>query len=82
MMASAFDQVRAAVAKVDALTHTIEAMLDDTDWNDEDRRLLERLVHFVGAVAETAAAAVVVIERISAILLDRRSRRDAEPEKR
>ena len=80
MMASAFDQVRAAVAKVDALAHTVVAMLDDTDWNDEDRRHLERLVHFVGAVAETTAAAVVVIERLNAALLDRRSRRGAEPE--
>ena len=81
MMASAFDQIRAVVAKVDALVHAVEAVLADTDWNDEDRRHLERLVHFVGAVAETAAAAVVVIERLNAALLDRRPRRDTEPEK-
>ena len=82
MTAPAFDQIHDVVAKVGSLNHMVEAMLEDTDWNDDDRQHLERLAHFLGVIAETAAATVVIIERLNAAFIDWRSRRGAEPEKR
>jgi hypothetical protein len=80
MMPSAFDEIRTAVAKVDALAHAVESMFDDTDWNGEvDRQHLERMAHFVGAVAEAAAAAVVVVDHLNADLLNPAITTDEKP---
>lgn len=60
--AGAVDALRQLVARVDALAHATETLLDQMLWNDDDdddaRRRLEHLAHLMGATAEAARVAV------------------------
>ena len=68
---AAYDNARTAVAKVDALAHALEKLFDDAPLRGEiDRQRLERLAHLVGATAEAAAAALLVVDRLGADLLN------------
>jgi len=68
---AAYDDLRTAVAKVDALAHAVEMMFDDAPWGGEiDSQRLERLAHLVGATAEAAAAALVAVDTLNADLLN------------
>jgi hypothetical protein len=61
------DELRALIAKTDALTHATAELFDDVVRLEvtEDRRSLERLAHLVGAAADAAAAAVEASERLA-----------------
>jgi two-component sensor histidine kinase len=59
--AGAVDALRQLVARVDALAHATEALLERMIWNDDEddtRRRLEHLAHLMGATAEAARVAV------------------------
>lgn len=59
--ADAVDGLRQLVARVDALAHATEALLERMIWNDDEddaRRRLEHLAHLMGATAEAARLAV------------------------
>jgi hypothetical protein len=68
---AAYDNVRTAVAKTDALAHALEKMFDEAPLRGEiDRQRLERLAHLVGATAEAAAAALVAVDTLNPDLLN------------
>jgi len=70
-MMLAFDEIRIAVARVDSLASAAEAMFDDTTFDSNlDRQRIERLAHLIGATAEAAAAAIVVVDRLNADALN------------
>jgi predicted ABC-type transport system involved in lysophospholipase L1 biosynthesis ATPase subunit len=70
-MMLAFDEIRIAVARVDSLASAAEAMFDDTTFDGNlDRQRIERLAHLIGATAEAAAAAIVVVDRLNADALN------------
>jgi hypothetical protein len=54
------EDLRALIAKTDALTHATAELFDDVVHVDavDDRRTLERLAHLVSAAADAAALAV------------------------
>ena len=59
--AGAVDALRQQVARVDALAHATEALLEQMIWNDDEDdapRRLEHLAHLMGATAEAAREAV------------------------
>jgi len=62
------EDLRALIAKTDALTHATAELFDDVVRVDavDDRRSLERLAHLVGAAAEAASAAVEAGDRLAA----------------
>lgn len=61
------EDLRALIAKTDALTHATAELFDDVVRLDvvDDRRSLERLAHLVGAAADAAAAAVEASEQLA-----------------
>lgn len=61
------EELRALIAKTDALTHATAELFDDVVHVDAvaDRRSLERLAHLVGAAADAAAAAVELGDRLA-----------------
>jgi hypothetical protein len=66
-----FDEIRIAVARVDSLASAAESMFDNTSFGaGVDRQTIERLAHLIGATAEAAAAAVVVVDRLNADALN------------
>lgn len=60
--------LRALIAKTDALTHATAELFDDVVHLDDvdDRRSLERLAHLVSAAADAATAAVEAGDRLAA----------------
>ena len=75
-----YDELRTACAKCDALAHATSVLFDDVPWGGEiDQQRLERLAHLVGATAEAAAAALLVVDRLGADLLNPTIAKDAEP---
>lgn len=76
----AFDEIRTAVAKVDALAHAAETMFDETVFDGTlDSQRIERLAHLIGATSEAATAALVVVDRLNAEALSSAIPADAEP---
>jgi len=63
------EDLRALIARTDALAHATAELFDDVVHVDDvdDRRSLERLAHLVSAAADAAAAAVEVGERLAAV---------------
>lgn len=67
----AFDEVRTAVAKVDALASAAEAAYDGLSLpQGTDRQQVERVAHLVGAAAAAAADALLAVDALNAELLD------------
>ncbi|MEO7729626.1 MAG: hypothetical protein ABIY55_01535, partial [Kofleriaceae bacterium] len=59
----AFDALRLAVAKVDALAAAAEDHFDNTMWDGElDGQQLERTAHLIGLTREAAEAAVLAVD--------------------
>jgi hypothetical protein len=76
-----FDEIRIAVARVDSLASAAESMFDNTAFGaDLDRQKIERLAHLIGATAEAAAAAVVVVDRLNADALNPEISGDKKPD--
>ena len=68
---AAFDDLRTAVAKVDALADAVELAFEDAPWGGKiDQQRLERLAHLVAATAEAAAAALVAVDTLNSDLLN------------
>lgn len=66
-----YDELRTAVAKVDALAAAVEETYDSTAWpQGSDRKQIERLAHLIGAAREAAEAALVVVDAMNADLFE------------
>ena len=69
--ADAFDTLRTAVAKVDALAAAAEQAYDNAIWPPgTDRQQIERLAHLVGASREAAEAALCAVDALNADIAD------------
>jgi hypothetical protein len=67
----AFDDLRTAVAKVDALAAAAEQAFDNAIWPPgADRQQVERIAHLVGASRETAESALCAVDALNADALD------------
>jgi hypothetical protein len=66
-----YDDIRVAVAKVDAIAHAAEATFDSAIWPPgADRRQTERIAHLVGAAREAAEAALSAVDELSTKICD------------
>lgn len=67
LMENRYDELRIAVAKVDALAAAAEEMFDNTSWGpDVDRQRLDRNAHLIGATREAAEAALLAVDAFNA----------------
>ena len=65
-----FDDLRALIAKVDALAHAAQSMFDETLWGGEvDMQRLDRVAHLIGATADAAEIAIVAVDGFNAATL-------------
>lgn len=62
----AFDDLRTAVAAVDALAAAAEQAFDNAIWPPgTDRQQIERIAHLVGASREAAEAALCTVDALN-----------------
>lgn len=67
----AFDDLRTAVAKVDALAAAAEQHFDETQWGPHvERQRIERQAHLCGAVREAAEHALLAVDALNALALN------------
>ena len=72
-LASKFDELRSAVAKVDALASAAEELFDNTMWGGEvDRQRLERAANLIGLTREAAEQALAAVDAFNADVCDAR----------
>lgn len=72
---SKLDELRVAVAKVDALAAASETLFDNTQWHgDVDRQRIERAANLIGLTREAAEAAVLAVDAFHADALSLASR--------
>lgn len=71
VMSSKYDELRTAVAKVDALAAAVEDLFDNTLWGgDVDRQRLERAAHLIGLTREAAEQALNAVDAFNADALN------------
>jgi hypothetical protein len=76
-----FDDLRIAVARVDALASAAEELFDNTLWGGEvDRQRLERAAHLIGLTRESAEAALNAVDAFNADALNPTITADAKSE--